>query len=497
MDQEQKNFAMRHYKREAAVTVIVTSLLVIGKVWGGSSSPLGQLTIAGIPFDFFLFGGMLTVIAFSNKLQIEPRDIAVSGLGLIAAYHLAMGQDMVKHVVHEGKELANLALLLTGFAIMAKLFEQARLSDKLPAFLPDDWKGGFVLLALVFLMSAILDNIASAMIGGVIANKVFKGKVQVGFLAAIVAASNGGGAFSVVGDTTTTMMWIGKVTSPIHVLSGIVGSVVSFTCYAIFASKAQDKYQRIQKDEDSGVEIKWPRAMSVLAALVGAVLGNIFIEMPGVGVFVGLLIGSFFVKEGFPWKEWKHVTKETVLIVSLVIAATLMPVKSLPPATYLSTFQLGCLSGVFDNIPLTALAIKQGGYDWPLLAFSVGFGGSMTWFGSSAGVALCSKFPEAKNLGQWIKQGWSVLAGYVLGFAALAGYLQLDQVLGDYILITNLLVLTAFAAMVYGIMQKPWKNQGDQTKNTPEKAQTEEVDTAANLNICCLSRQTLCVNYYL
>ena len=43
---------------------------------------------------------------------------------------------------------------------------------------------------------------------------------------------------------------------------------------------------------------------------------------------------------------------------------------------------------MFDNIPLTALALKQGGYDWGMLAYAVGFGGSMIWFGSSAGVAL-------------------------------------------------------------------------------------------------------------
>jgi hypothetical protein len=46
---------------------------------------------------------------------------------------------------------------------------------------------------------------------------------------------------------------------------------------------------------------------------------------------------------------------------------------------------LGFLSAVFDNIPLTALALKQDGYDWGFLAFSVGFGGSMIWFGSSSG----------------------------------------------------------------------------------------------------------------
>jgi Na+/H+ antiporter NhaD/arsenite permease-like protein len=51
----------------------------------------------------------------------------------------------------------------------------------------------------------------------------------------------------------------------------------------------------------------------------------------------------------------------------------------------------------FDNIPLTALALQQGGYGWGYLAYAVGFGGSMIWFGSSAGVAWSNMFPKARK----------------------------------------------------------------------------------------------------
>jgi hypothetical protein len=71
---------------------------------------------------------------------------------------------------------------------------------------------------------------------------------------------------------------------------------------------------------------------------------------------------------------------------------------------------------VFDNIPLTALALRQGGYDWGGLAYAVGFGGSMIWFGSSAGVALSNMYPEAKNVGRWIYHGWHIALAYVVGF---------------------------------------------------------------------------------
>ncbi len=77
---------------------------------------------------------------------------------------------------------------------------------------------------------------------------------------------------------------------------------------------------------------------------------------------------------------------------------------------------LGFVSSIFDNIPLTALALKQGGYDWGFLAYAVGFGGSMIWFGSSAGVALSNMYPEARSVGQWLKHGWMIAMAYVIGF---------------------------------------------------------------------------------
>jgi Na+/H+ antiporter NhaD/arsenite permease-like protein len=94
----------------------------------------------------------------------------------------------------------------------------------------------------------------------------------------------------------------------------------------------------------------------------------------------------------------------------------MMPVEELPPATWHVALGLGFVSAVFDNIPLTALALKQGGYDWGFLAFAVGFGGSMIWFGSSAGVALSNMYPEAKSVGLWLRHGWSIAVAYVIAF---------------------------------------------------------------------------------
>jgi len=43
----------------------------------------------------------------------------------------------------------------------------------------------------------------------------------------------------------------------------------------------------------------------------------------------------------------------------------------------------------------------------------------MIWFGSSAGVAITSLYPEARSVGAWLRGGWHVMLAYVVGFMVL------------------------------------------------------------------------------
>ena len=137
----------------------------------------------------------------------------------------------------------------------------------------------------------------------------------------------------------------------------------------------------------------------------------------GVAVLLALLVSAPLRAPA--WQLLPGAFKGSIFLLALVWCASLMPVEKLPAASWPTAFGLGLVSAVFDNIPLTALAIRQDGYDWGFLAFAVGFGGSMMWFGSSAGVALASQFPEARSVLSWLRGGWHVAVGYVLGFAAM------------------------------------------------------------------------------
>ncbi len=383
----------------------------------------------GIPVDFILFALTLLGVALFHR---HTLPIALTGLAVIIAYKLAFtgfkfGSGLGgfgQHMAHEWVTLANLFLLLMGFALLSRHFEESRIPDEMPALLPDDWKGGVVLLVLVFVLSSFLDNIAAALIGGTVARHVFRGKVHIGYLAAIVAASNAGGSGSVVGDTTTTMMWIAGV-SPLSVLEAYVAAVVAMLIFAIPASMQQQRFSPIARNPPTGLKIDPVRVFIVAAILVAALAANVTANLkfpalldtlPVLGIAVWTVILLTAALRQPDWSVMPETFKGTTFLLALVTAASMMPVEKLPLASWQTALGLGFVSAVFDNIPLTALALKQGGYDWGYLAYAVGFGGSMIWFGSSAGVALSNMYPEAKSVGRWVTQGWAVAVAYVIGF---------------------------------------------------------------------------------
>jgi Na+/H+ antiporter NhaD/arsenite permease-like protein len=389
-------------------------------------------TIFGVPVDFLLFGAILAGVAIFHNQTLR---VALIGLAVVVAYKLIVTGfstgpgfvGLVGHLKREWVILANLFLLLVGFGLLSRHFEKSRIPAALPRILPHDWKGAFWLLVMVFVLSSFLDNIAAALIGGAMAHTLFRAKVHIGFLAAIVGASNAGGSGSVVGDTTTTMMWIDGV-SPLDVLHGYAGAGIALLVFGIPAAIQQQRYSPILKHEHHYVTIDLSRVGIVTFVLMTAIAANVIINVQfpdlsdsfpfiGLSVACALLLTSLVRRPD--WEIVPESIKGSIFLLSLVLCATLMPVERLPSASWQTALGLGFVSAVFDNIPLTALALKQGGYDWGALAYAVGFGGSMIWFGSSAGVALSNSYPEAKSVALWLRHGWHVTVAYVIGFAAL------------------------------------------------------------------------------
>ena len=404
---------------------------------GAADAAAGDIPRVGpIPVDFILFALTLLGVALFHHHTLR---VALIGLAVISAYKVAFTGfkdgpgvgGLVTHLAHEWVILANLFLLLMGFALLSRHFEKSRVPVVLPRFLPEDWKGAFVLLVMVFVLSSFLDNIAAALIGGAMAHQLFRAKVHIGYLAGIVAASNAGGSGSVIGDTTTTMMWIAGV-SPLSVVEAYVAATVALVICGIPAAKQQHAYSPMMRHVHERVHVDWVRLGIVVLILACAIAANIALNLRyqdlagvfpliGAGVWFAILISIPLRRPD--WEVLPETFKGTIFLLSLVTVASMMPVEALPEASWQVALGLGFVSAVFDNIPLTALALKQGGYDWGFLAYAVGFGGSMIWFGSSAGVALSNQFPEARSVAAWIKGGWHVAVAYVVGYFVLLAVL--------------------------------------------------------------------------
>jgi Na+/H+ antiporter NhaD/arsenite permease-like protein len=385
-----------------------------------------------MPLEFLFFGLTLLGVAILHR---HALPVAACGLAVIVGYEWLFTQfpagsgwlGLVTHFAHEWVILTNLLLLLVGFALVSRHFEDSGIPAVLPRFLPDDWTGAFALLAIVFVISSFLDNIAAALIGGAMAHTLFRGRVTVGFIAAIVAASNAGGSGSVIGDTTTTMMWISGV-SPSQVAHAYVAAVAALLVFGISAARRQQRFAPIIKDAVSSVRIDWVRVAVAIWVLACAVIVNVAVnvklpdiadQFPFIGATVALALVVTVGVRRPDWSALPAAFKGSIFLLCLVSAASLMPVDSLPAASWQTALALGFVSAGFDNIPLTAMALKQGGYDWGMLAYAVGFGGSMLWFGSSAGVAICGIYPEARSTGQWLREGWLIAVAYVAGFVLL------------------------------------------------------------------------------
>lgn len=174
--------------------------------------------------------------------------------------------------------------------------------------------------------------------------------------------------------------------------------------------------------------VHWKQMWPILA-IPGLVIGNMN-EMPGIGVWAGLIAGLLVARIRFNGKVFRESIPNMLFLVMLVGTAEMLPLDAIKPHLERIPAMLGSsprdvvavlmgfLSPWFDNIPLTAICLKLGGFDWGLLAYCVGYGGSAMWFGSSAGVAMGLIFPQTYDTRRWGVPFAIITLTYLLGVVA-------------------------------------------------------------------------------
>ncbi len=283
---------------------------------------------------------------------------------------------------------------------------------------------------LTFFMSAVLDNMTTAIVICALLRKLIADKHDRWFFCGIVIlAANSGGAWSPIGDVTTIMLWIkGNITAMGVIMETFIPSLVSLLVPLIAVTfMLKGNVERPEVSEDNKlVTISSKQSLLILCLGVGALLFvPVFKTITHLPPYLGILFGL-----GILWvvTEIMHVSNKenySRLNVSAIITKVdvpsvlfflgiLMAVACLQTAGHLDLLAksldklgniyiidiiIGLVSSVVDNVPLVAAALGMypvadvghfavDGAFWEFLAYCAGTGGSILIIGSAAGVAV-------------------------------------------------------------------------------------------------------------
>lgn len=316
----------------------------------------------------------------------------------------------------------------------------------------------FIVSALTFFLSAVLDNLTTTIVMVSLIRKIVSEKKDRWLLAgAIIIAANAGGVWSPIGDVTTTMLWIGKqVTAGNIILKLFIPGVICLLVPLFILSRSfKGSFAKAPVLLDAGGEsetTEQERSIVFVTGLLVLLMVPVFKTLTHLPPFMGILIGL-----GLMWmitekihsnkdeEDRKHFTVAYALrkidtpsiLFFLGILLAISALEATGQLHHASAWMdknlkdqntiglsIGLLSAVVDNVPL--VAATQGMYSldvfptdhyfWELLAYTTGTGGSILIIGSAAGVAAMG-IEKIDFIWYLKKIGWLALIGYLAGAA--------------------------------------------------------------------------------
>jgi Na+/H+ antiporter NhaD/arsenite permease-like protein len=284
---------------------------------------------------------------------------------------------------------------------------------------------------LTFFTSAVLDNLTTTIVMISLLRKVVPDRqTRLLFAGMVIVAANAGGAWTVIGDVTTTMLWIRQKIGPVEVMRDlflpsvvcllvpllIVGRLVKGEMSAV----AQPVMVGLEENGDNGGIQEWHRTLFLVLGVLGLLSVPVFKAYTHLPPFVGMMLSLavLWIVSEFVDRTLDEATRSSTGVVAVLkridmatvlfflgillavgaLAATgVLPsiavrLDQLLPNRDVIAFVIGLVSAVVDNVPLVAAGMDM--YDlpmnhrfWMLLAYSAGTGGSCLVIGSAAGVA--------------------------------------------------------------------------------------------------------------
>ena len=391
-----------------------------------------------------------TVFVFCNAIAQPTMDSE--------AWHAFISEHLVENL----GETAEIVFFLLGAMTIVTLIEDYQgfrvITDKITT--TDKRKLLWVISILTFFLSALLDNMTTAIVMVALLRKLIADKKERWLYAGmVILAANAGGAWSPIGDVTTIMLWIGgQVTTVNIIVKTIVASLVCLVVPVLIVGATLKGNIERPTDSNSGIEVPGHLRKLILFMGIGAlVFVPIFKTLTHLPPYLGMLLGLAvlwmtteiisrkYEKDGYKLptavSTLEHIDVPTILFfLGILMAVSCLKVAGIlgtlatglnntfgteAPGFFFIDLIIGVLSSVVDNVPL--VAASMGMYPlgdgaifdvnhpfWEFLAYCAGTGGSLLIIGSAAGVAVMGM--EKIDFIWYLKKiSLLALAGYIAG----------------------------------------------------------------------------------
>ena len=399
-------------------------------------------------------------ITLEHQLKLNKSAPALLGAGVLwSLYALYLGdnQALTQHLNESLVGTAQIIFFLmgamtivevidahNGFEVITQRIRTKRLSTLM-------WLVGTV----TFFLSAVLDNLTTAIVMVSLMKKLLKEREDRLFFAGIIViAANAGGAWSPIGDVTTTMLWIGGQVTALGImkslfLPSVVAALIPLAITA-WLLRGQAVNAPAQRTDTFSASADFEGKLMFALGLGVLVLVPVFKTVTGLPPFMGVLLGLGLlwlvgdllhkskVEEDKAHLTLAHAMSRIDLSSLTFFIGILLSVAVLEHTHILSDLAgwlnenvgrldlivllIGFASAVVDNVPLVAASMGMysltdyppDSFIWEFIAFCAGTGGSMLIIGSAAGVAAMGL--EKINFFWYVKRiSGLALAGYLAG----------------------------------------------------------------------------------
>ena len=392
-----------------------------------------------------------TIFMFCNSVAQPGMDSDT--------WHKFISDNLIENL----GETAEIVFFLLGAMTIVTLIEDYQgfrvITDKITT--TNKKKLLWILSILTFFLSALLDNMTTAIVMIALLRKLIADKKERWLYAGmVILAANAGGAWSPIGDVTTIMLWIkGQVTTLNIIVKTLIPSLVCMVVPVLIVGATLKG--EIQRPEESDAGFEMPARLRKFILLVGVgalVFVPIFKTITHLPPYMGMLFGLgvlWVLTEIISYKysrdgvkmptavsTLEHIDVPTILFfLGILMAVSCLKVAGIlgnlangldsvfgteAPGFFFIDLIIGVLSSVVDNVPLVAAAMGMYPFEgvdaifiqnhpfWEFLAYCAGTGGSILIIGSAAGVAVMGM--EKIDFIWYLKKiSWLALAGYIAG----------------------------------------------------------------------------------